>query len=95
MLTIESSFGHPGQLTPVLRSFDGARQLVVCVELARDIQAGRTFKYRRAICFDMHDSGRAPVWVDTLEPLSAPLSGGHVQVDEVVGDSVLRVSLAL
>lgn len=68
------------------------------VELAGDVQqAGGAFKdgHRRAILLDVYDGRHAPVGVDGLEPLRAELAGGHVHVDEVVGDSVWRISLAL
>lgn len=89
---------YPGQLGPVLRSSDGIRDLVLFVELAGDVQqAGRAFKdgHVRAILFDVHDSGRASVGVDGFEPLSAELAGAYVHVDEVVRNSVWKVSRAL
>lgn len=82
---------YPRYLIPVLRSSDGVRHLVFSVKLARHVQqAGRTLKdcHGRAILLDVHDSGRPPVRIDSLEPLSGEFSGCYVQIDKVVRDSV-------
>lgn len=93
-----STVTYPGHLGPVLWSSNGVRDPVLFVELTGNVkQAGRAFKdgHRRAILLDVHDGRYASVGIDGLEKLRAELAGGHVHVNEVVGDSAWRISLAL